>query len=105
VKPMDFSLKDYENIFLGGQVWAGHSTPAINTFIGKADLKGKKVYLFLVLADNKEPRKVIDSLTKRIEKRGGSVVDSLYITTKMGSVITPEDIREKVSGWVGRIGI
>jgi len=37
LKPVDFSLKGYDNLFLGAQVWVGKTTPAINTFLAKAD--------------------------------------------------------------------
>ncbi len=105
LKTMDFTLRGYENIFLGTPVWAAHSTPAINTFLNNADLKEKKVYLFLTKADDKEPQKVYGSIANRIEKRGGKVADSFSITTKMNSVITPESVRESVSGWIERINM
>lgn len=105
LKTMNFSLKGYQNIFLGGQVWASRSTPAINTFISKTNFKNKKVYLFLTEADDKVPQKVIDSITKRIEKKGGKIVDSLYVTTKMGAVITPEAIKDKVSDFIKKAGL
>jgi flavodoxin len=100
IKPMDLSLNGYDNIFIGGQVWAGRSTPAINTFISRAKLSGKKVYLFLTKADDKVPQKVIDSMTQRIERRGGKVIDSFSATTKMGSVISTEEIRPQLSEWI-----
>ncbi len=105
LKPMDFSLKGYDNVFLGLQVWASRSTPAINAFISKADLKGKKVYLLITKADSKVPQKVIDSVTKRIENRGGKVVDSFSVTTKMKNVITPEAIKESASEWIKKLNI
>lgn len=96
LKLMNFTLNEYENVFLGAQVWAAHSTPAINTFLSRAILKNKKVYLFITKADEKVPQKVIDSISKRIEKRGGKVIDSFSVTTHMNSVITPDTIRESV---------
>ncbi len=99
---MDFSLKGYSNIFLGGQVWAGHSTPAINSFINKADFSNKDVYLFLTEADDKVPQKVIDSIKKRVEDRGGRFVDSIFITTQMNSVISPEAVREVITTWIDK---
>ncbi len=99
---MDFSLKGYDNIFLGGQVWAGHSTPAINSFINKADFSNKNVYLLLTGADDKVPQKVIDSIKKRVEDRGGRFVDSIFITTQMNSVISPEAAREMITTWIDK---
>jgi len=82
LKPMDYSMKEYETIFLGVQVWAGKTTPAVNTFLKNASFQDKNVWLFITKADEKTPIKVIDSITKRIEKKGGNVRDSLSITTK-----------------------
>jgi hypothetical protein len=39
---------------------------------------------------------VIDSLTKRIDQKGGKVVDTFGVTTKIDPVITPEDISKQV---------
>jgi flavodoxin len=83
IKKSDFNLNDYDNIFIGGQIWAGHTTPAINTFLSKNNFKGKKVYLFLTQADDKKQYKLIQSVEKRIEKRGGKFIDSFFIQTKM----------------------
>lgn len=105
LKPMDFALQEYDNIFLGAQVWAFHSTPAINSFIGKANFRGKNVYLFLTKADDKVPQKVIDSITKRIEKRGGKVADSFSTITQMNSVITAEAIKESLSEWIKKADV
>ena len=60
LKPIDFLLADYENIFLGAQVWAGKTTPAINKYLSKASFKNKNIWLFITKADDKEPKKVID---------------------------------------------
>lgn len=105
LKPMDFSLKGYDNIFLCAQVWAGHSTPAINSFLGKADFKGKKVFLFMTRADEKTTQVVIDSITARIEKRGGKVVDCISLTTKWKELLTSEAVNEPVSEWIRKTGI
>lgn len=108
IKPMDFKLEDYENIFLGAQVWAKKTTPAINSYLKKASFKNKKVWLFISKADEKIPQQVIDSITKRIEKKGGTVVDSLSITTKWDPKtnipIAREEVQEIVSDWLKREG-
>jgi flavodoxin len=103
LKPMEYDMAGYQNIFLGVQVWASHSTPAINAFISKADFKNKRVFLFVTKADPKMPQKVIDSLTKRIDQKGGKVVDTFGVTTKIDPVIKPEEISKQVVEWVGKI--
>lgn len=100
IKPLNFSAKEYDNVFIGGQVWAGRSTPAINSFLDKADFTGKKVFIFLTLADNKEPSSVIESIKKRVEKHGGNVIDTFFIQTKMKNVISTEAVRQPITDWI-----
>jgi flavodoxin len=100
IKKSDFNLNEYDNIFVGGQIWAGHTTPAINTFLSKNNFKGKKVFLFLTQADDKKQYKLIQSVEKRIEKRGGKFIDSFFIQTKMDNVITQEAVARPVSEWI-----
>jgi len=102
LKPLGFTLDGYSNIFLGVQVWAAHSAPAVNAFIGKSDFTGKRVYIFITKADEKVPQKVIDSISGRIVKRGGTVVDTLSITTRIDRVINNEDVIKQVREWVGK---
>ncbi|ETA82274.1 flavodoxin family protein [Youngiibacter fragilis] len=105
LKPMDFKLLGYDRIILGCQVWAWHTTPPINSFISKADWRGKKVFLFITKGDDKVPQKVIDSISSRIRARGGDVVDTLSITTILGSVITPDIFREELRTWLTSNGL
>lgn len=91
---------DTDSVFLGTPVWASHSTPAVNTFLNKTDFTGKKVFLFFTLASSEKPEKVIQSITKRIEKKGGKVCDSFFVQTKMHEVIAPEAFKDSVSSWV-----
>ncbi|MFH1693328.1 MAG: hypothetical protein ABH890_03490 [Bacillota bacterium] len=104
LKSMDFSMKDYENIYLGAQVWAGKTTPAINKFLSKACFKYKKVWLFVTKGDENEPQKVYDSITKRIEKKGGQVVDRISITTqwdpKTNIPMVPHDVKDFIHDWL-----
>jgi Flavodoxins len=105
LKAVDFSLDGYENVFLGAQVWASHSTPAINAFLSKANFKNKNIYLFMTKADDKVPGKVIDSISKRIERKGGKVIDSISITTRIDSIISPEAAKAQVLDWISKTGI
>lgn len=69
-------------------------------FLRRTDLSNKKVYLFITKADEKVPQQVIDSISERVQKRGGRVIDSYSITTVMKSIIKPEDIKEGLSQWI-----
>lgn len=82
IKTMDFSLKDYDNIIFGCQVWAGKTTPAINAFLKMADFTDNKVWIVITMADVKPPQKSINSITKRIEKKGGTITGVFAQTAK-----------------------
>lgn len=103
IRPMDFSLNGYDAVFLGGPVWAGRSTPAVNTFLERADFSGKKVYLFVTQADDHEPQAVFQSLTQRVERRGGKVAGCFFIQTVMKSVIAPDAARRSLTEWVNKL--
>lgn len=95
LEPVDFSLKDYNTVVIGAQIWAGKTTPAINQFLNKGDFSGKKVHLFVTMGDDKRPDKVIESIQSRIEKKGGQVTQSLALTTKWDPKVNkPVDLLE-----------
>lgn len=39
--------QDYETIIIGAPIWAGNPIPALRTYLGKVDLKGKRVAFFI----------------------------------------------------------
>lgn len=110
IKPLSVSLEDYDNLFLGIQVWAGNSTPAINAFLKQANFKDKKVWIFMTMADNVPSQKVMDSVRRRIEQKGGVVVDTIGFISKVlaavgdesraNQVLSPEAIREDLAAWL-----
>lgn len=109
IKPMDFTLSAYKNIFLGVQVWAGKTPPAVNRYLSNVCLKDKKVWLFITKSDPQVPQKYINSITRRIEKKGGIVIDSLSITTKWepdtNIPVSPADVENEVTDWLSDAGI
>ncbi|MZQ97372.1 MAG: hypothetical protein GT601_06825 [Acidaminobacter sp.] len=110
IKPLSISLETYDNLFLGIQVWAGNTTPAINAFLKRENFKNKKVWLFMTMADNVPSQKVMDSVRKRIEQKGGVVVETIGFTSKMlatvgaeeraNQVLSPEMFREDLAAWL-----
>ncbi|MDF1495409.1 flavodoxin family protein [Caproiciproducens sp. CPB-2] len=100
IGPMDFSLNGYDSVFLGGPVWAGRSTPAVNAFLERADFSGKKVYLFITQADEHEPQSVFQSLTQRVKLRGGEVSGCFFLQTVMKSPLSPDKARKSFADWV-----
>lgn len=109
IKSMDFTLQGYDNVFLGVQIWGGKTTPAINSYLAKASLKDKKVWLFVTKGDDKVPQKFIDTVTAKIKKKGGKVMDALSITTKWDPkenvVVSSDAIKSAVKNWVENIKI
>lgn len=109
LKSMDFLLADYGNIFLGVQVWAGRTTPAINKYLSKACFKDKKVWIFITKADKMVPQKVIDSITRRIEKKGGKVIDSISFTAPWepgkNTAIAQEEVKDSIHEWLKKAQI
>ena len=104
LKPLGDALpEDGANIFLGTPIWASHCAPAINTFLDKADLKGKKVFLFFTLASEAAPEKLIKSMEYKIEAKGGKVCGSVSLQTKKGVESTPETFKERVASWIGTL--
>lgn len=109
IKPMDFDLTSYENIFLGVQIWAGKTPPAVNKYLNKARFKDKKIWLFVTKSDEKVPRKYIESISRRIEKKGGEVVSNISITTRWNPEnnipISTSEVEERIFVWLTRSGI
>jgi Flavodoxins len=100
IQLMDFAFKGYDTIFLGFQVWAGSTAPAVNSFLRKADFTGKDIYLFVTKADPKIPQKVIDSVVKRVLKRGGKVKGSFSVTTVMNEPLSVEQAQKPVTDFL-----
>ena len=110
IKPLTESLDAYDNLFLGVQVWAGKSTPAINAFLKRENFENKKVWVFMTMADNVPSQKVMNSVRRRIEKKGGTVVDTIGFTAKVlaavgdehraAQVLSRDEIRETLEKWL-----
>lgn len=102
LEPMDFAMTGYDRVLLGAQVWAGRTTPPINSFLEQADFTGKQVWLFLTRSDPKNPPKTIASLRERIEVKGGTLMDNITFTTNITSVIPLEKFQADLHRWLER---
>lgn len=102
IKPVDINVKDYDNIFIGCQVWAGKSSTPMNTFLQNTDFTNKNVFVFITLGDSKEPTVAIESINKRIKEKGGKAIDTIYIQTDMKNPITEEQARNAVEKWINK---
>jgi hypothetical protein len=72
--------------------------------LSKANFKQKKVLLFLTIGDDKLPIKAIESIKKRIERKGGSLQGEIYFQThwdpKVNLPIREEEVEEKAIAWL-----
>ncbi|MBP7401325.1 MAG: hypothetical protein KBA30_01765 [Clostridia bacterium] len=105
IRPMDFSLEGYDRVLLGSPVWAGNPPPAVKRFLHRANLTGRRVWLFITKADDKLPQKVVDTLTARVVQAGGTVAGVFSATTKMDSVVPVEDYRQALLDWLEEQGL
>lgn len=78
IKPKNIDLKQYETVFIGSPVWASRPAPAINSFIYKANFKGRSVVPFFTMG-GKNADKALVNITAKIEKRQGKVAGSFSI--------------------------
>ncbi len=96
-------VKESEVLILGMPVWAGTTPPAINALLRTLDCKGKTVFAFVTKADPalEAPQKLVDRLTKLIEKRGGTLkrVFALPVEGKLGR----EAAEKHAASWAAEI--
>ncbi|MEX1375966.1 MAG: hypothetical protein AB1Z23_00695 [Eubacteriales bacterium] len=69
-------IKDCSELYLCTPIWAGKTTPAMNTFLANADFKNKEVIIVTVMADPKlgGASRVHESMKEIVEGKGGSVI-------------------------------
>ncbi|MEM2900022.1 MAG: flavodoxin [Thermoplasmata archaeon] len=81
IEPANVDISNAELILFGTPVWAGRSSPAINTIIQNLDLKGKNVITFTTArsANVEGAYRVMDKL---VAKQGGKVLDHTMIREK-----------------------
>ncbi len=104
---METSLAPFSDVFLGTPVWAGNTPPAINSCLARANLRGKRVWLFITQADVGAPSKAADSVLSRVGARCGRVMDLLRLKTwwdpKTNVPSTAEELRGPVAERVEKI--
>lgn len=92
-------IENHDTIVIGTPVWASHGTPAINSFFDKANLSGKKVYLFAVQADPdmKASTAVLKHMEDRVKESGGDVIGKLGIHgASPGKISTEESLAKQI---------
>jgi flavodoxin len=94
----DYDTMEYDTVFIGTPVWAMHPAPAINSFLRAASLQGKSVYLFTTNASGK-PQRAVDSLSKKIRKKGGTLIGSFSIRTDRNLKVDPKKALAFIKEW------
>jgi len=84
VKPFNKDVSAYDRIFVGCPVWFGMPTPAFNAFVEQVDFKGKQVIVFVTLGGGSHAG-AIKAMTAKIEAKGGKVVSSFFVRTKVAT--------------------
>ncbi len=98
------NTKASDVLVLGMPVWAGTTPPAINALLQTLDCNGKTVFAFVTKADPapEVPQKLVDRLTKLVEKRGGTL-KRVFALPVQGKAVGQEAAKERASFWAKEI--
>ena len=90
-------LSDIENVFLGYPMWWMDAPMAVYSFLEKADLSGKDVYVFVAQSDYgiADSLKTVTSLAKGAKVNQTPLVASCYLTL--------EQLQEQVVAWLYKV--
>lgn len=94
IEEFDFQPGKYKYIFIGCPNWASNLPPALRTFLGTADLTGRKVVLFCT-QDNMGAEKVFNSL--RLLCQGANIVAEKYFNKVLQN---KDSVRESIREWL-----
>jgi flavodoxin len=78
VEDNDLSIGEFDPIILLTPVWNGKPTPAMNEFLEKVDLKGKRVVLGLVGANETNPD-ALERLRRKAIDSGSIFIETIYL--------------------------
>ncbi len=99
LKPFDKNVADYDKVIVGTPTWWYTMAPAVLSFLGGADLSGKKVALFSTHGG--WPGHTIKDMTK--ECNGADVYSSMTIqfdSTGGSSLVTKESA---INSWIDKL--
>lgn len=78
IDPETVDLEKYELILLGTPSTLGNPSPAILTLIDNCNFKNKDVIIYTT-TNSKQGTGVLNELKKRIENRGGRIINSFIV--------------------------
>ncbi len=78
ITPETIDMAKYRLVFMGSPIWWYRPAPPLWTFVAKNDFKEKKVVLFNTF-NSKFKSEEIDLFRKEIEKKGGRLIDHIFV--------------------------
>ncbi|MBQ1804158.1 MAG: hypothetical protein II014_02745 [Bifidobacteriaceae bacterium] len=90
-------LKDVENVFLGYPMWWMDAPMAVYSFLEKADLKGKELYLFAAQSDYG----LADTLKTITDTAKGAKVNQTPLSASC--YLTIEQLQQEVIAWLYKV--
>jgi len=93
LKPYTFDPSAYELIVIGTPVWAWSPAPPIQTFLGEANLSGKKIALFICHGSG--PKKAMKKFKALLA--GNEIIAE---TDFENAIQNSEKVKQKITDWV-----
>lgn len=98
LKSMDKNPNDYDIIFIGTPIWASRYTPAINSFLDKIKINGKKVAFFFCHAGGGSG-KAFNMLKK--ELKDNEILSVMEFKNPLKN--DKEDVKSRLNEWIKNI--
>jgi len=93
IKPLSVDIGAYDLVIFGSPVWASSPAPAINSFLRKNSITGKKIALFCCHGGG--PGKALDKLKALLS--GNTIIGE--IDFKYPSKANGAELKQKISEW------
>ena len=93
----NFDPSAYDLIILGSPVWAGSPAPPLRTFLSNTKIEGKKIALFVCHAGG--PGNALKKFEAMLP--GNEIVSQIDFQSPAKE--TPEDVKQRISGWIKSI--
>lgn len=83
-----YQIVDYDVILLGGPTWYYTIAPALQVWLRKHDMKGKKVYTFSTSGNG--PKNTVSDSRTLAEESGAAVKGQLHVKYRLHTRLTGE---------------
>lgn len=99
LKPYEVDLGDYETIIIGTPIWAGHFSPAINTFLSENTIKDKKIAAYCCFAGSGSGKAF--KMIKQILQYDNKIIGELELQDPLKA--DKEKTLSKLNSWLEKI--